>query len=54
LREAAVQFVTTALDVVGAASLVAFCFLVWPPAALGCAGVLILLASWRLTEGRSE
>lgn len=38
---------TTALDVLGAALLVAFAFCVWPAAALGTAGALLLVASWR-------
>lgn len=38
---------TTALDLLGAALLVAFAFFVWPPAALGVGGVLLLAASWR-------
>jgi len=50
-----VRFLTTALDIIGAAALVACAFFVWPPAALAVGGLLLLAASWRLTtEGRAE
>ena len=39
--------VTTALDLLGALCLVAFAYLVFPPAALLVAGVGLLLASWK-------
>lgn len=42
---------TTALDVIGAALLVSFAFLVWPPAALAVAGVACLLASRAIEKG---
>ena len=45
--------VTTALDLLGVALLVAFAFFVWPPAALGVAGVGFLVGSWSITSGRA-
>jgi len=41
---------TTVLDLLGVALLVAFAALLWWPAALAVAGVACLAASWRLTQ----
>jgi len=41
--------VTTALDLLGVALLVAFAFFCWPPLALLVAGAAALAASWRAT-----
>ena len=44
---------TTVLDLLGLALLVACAFFVWPPAALGVAGVGALLASYSIMSGRA-
>lgn len=41
---------TTLLDILGAAMLVGFAYIVWPPAALLVAGAFLLLISWRRTR----
>jgi hypothetical protein len=41
---------TTVLDLLGVALLVAFAALLWWPAALAVAGVACLAVSWRLTR----
>lgn len=41
---------TTILDLSGAALVAAFAFFVWPPLTLLVAGVVLLLASWRLSS----
>ena len=41
---------TTVLDLLGVALLVAFAALLWWPAALAVAGVACLAASWRLPQ----
>lgn len=46
------EILTTLLDLIGAGLLVAFGFLVWPPAALLVAGVLVLYASQILAARR--
>lgn len=43
---------TTVLDVLGVALLIAFAAIVWWPAALPVAGVACLAASWRLSGER--
>lgn len=45
-----VRVLTTVLDLLGVALLVAFAALLWWPAALAVAGVACLAASWRLTR----
>lgn len=40
----------TALEVFAACLIVAGVWFMWPPAALVCAGVLILLGSWLVAE----
>lgn len=44
---------TTVLDLLGLALLVACAFYVWPPAALGVAGIGVLLISYSITSGRA-
>ena len=44
---------TTALDLLGLACLVACAFFIWPPAALGVARVGLLVGSWSITSGRA-
>ena len=44
---------TTALDLLGVALLVAFAFFVWPPLALLVAGVGCLAASYAVVRGRA-
>ncbi len=44
------KVLTTLLDLLGIALLVAFAALVWWPAALLVAGIACLLLSWRLTR----
>jgi hypothetical protein len=41
---------TTLLDLLGAASLAVFAFLVWPPLVLLVVGVAALVASWKATR----
>ena len=45
--------VTTALDLLGVALLVAFAFFVWPPLALLVAGAGCLAASYAVVSGRA-
>jgi len=45
--------VTTALDLLGVALLVAFAFLVWAPLALLVAGMASFLASFVIVSGRA-
>lgn len=42
--------VTDVLDVLGVLALVAFAYLIWPPAALAVAGVAFLAASFLLSR----
>lgn len=42
---------TTVLEVASLLALVAFAWLVWPPAALGVAGAAGVLVSWRVSGG---
>lgn len=42
--------VTTVLDILGALLLIAFAAVLFWPAALAVAGVLCLVASWRLSQ----
>lgn len=43
---------TTVLDIVGLAALVAFAGLLWWPAAVGVFGLACLLLSWSMTKRR--
>lgn len=47
-RGSAVERLSLALDLMGCAALILGAFAVWPPLALFVAGVLALVASWRL------
>ena len=41
---------TTVLDLLALVCLVAFAYLLWPPAALAVAGVALLMVSYRLSH----